>query len=138
MKKHFYLFSSVFLLTTFFGFEKANSYEFDKSSNPNVEFSRSFQNTNSLINDVDIDVNYQSTNLVYSGTDELGAYWYGVGIGIAETLCYLVQEGQISSSFSSNLMSDYRNIYYGGADFRGIQFEEGIQVALDSYPGCSF
>ena len=35
-------------------------------------------------------------------------------------------------------MADYRNIYYGGADFRGIQFEEGIQVALDSYPGCSF
>ena len=136
MKKHFYLFSSVFLLTTFFGFEKANSYDFDKGSNPNVEFSRSFQNTNNLITDVD--VNYQSTNLAYSGTDELGAYWYGVGIGIAETLCYLVQEGQISSSFSSNLMSDYRNIYYGGADFRPIQFEEGIQVALDSYPGCSF
>ena len=136
MKKHFYLFSSVFLLTTFFGFEKANSYDFDKDLNSRVEFLKDFKNTNGLINDVD--VNYHSTNLAYSGTDELGAYWYGVGIGIAETLCFLVQEGEISSSRSRNLMSDYRNIYYGGADFRGIQFEEGIQVALDSYPGCSF
>ena len=136
MKKHFYLFSSVFLLTTFFGFEKANSYDFDKDLNPNVELSRDFKNTNGLINDVD--VNYHNTNIAYSGTDELGAYWYGVGIGIAETLCFLVQEGEISSSRSRNLMSDYRNIYYDGADFRGIQFEEGIQVALDSYPGCSF
>ena len=49
MKKHSYLLSSVFLLTTFFGFEKANSYDFDKGFNPNVEFSRSFQNTNNLI-----------------------------------------------------------------------------------------
>jgi len=136
MKKHFYLFSSVLLLTTFFGFEKANSYDFDKDFNSNVEFSRDSQNTNGLITDVD--VNYHSTNLAYTGTDELGAYWYGVGIGIAETLCYLVEEGKIFSEFSRNMMSEYRNIYYGGADFRGIQFEEGIQVALDSYPGCSF
>ena len=136
MKKHFYLFSSVVLLTTFFGFEKANSYDFDKDLNPNVEFLRDFKNTNGLITDVDF--NYHSTNLAYSGTDELGAYWYGVGIGIAETLCFLVQEGEISSIRSSTMMGEYRNIYYGGADFRGIQFEEGIQVALDSYPGCSF
>ena len=136
MKKHFYLFSSMALLTTIFGLEKANSYNLDKGFIATDVSSRDGKTTNGLMTNTE--VYSHDTNLAYTGSDQLEAYWYGVGIGIAETLCYLVQEGQISSSLSSNLMSDYRNIYYGGADFRGIQFEEGIQVALDSYPGCSF
>ena len=136
MKKHFYLFSSIFLLTAFFGFEKANSYEFDKDFLASTGLSKEGHTTNDLM--TEIDLNSYNTNLAYSGTDELGAYWYGVGIGIAETLCYSTQEGFISNNISSSMMNDYRNIYRGGADFRPIQFEEGIQVALDSYPGCRF
>tara|TARA_A100001388_G_C28325829_1_gene292074 strand:+ start:67 stop:477 length:411 start_codon:yes stop_codon:yes gene_type:complete len=136
MKKRFYLYSSIFLLTAFFGFEKANSYDFDNDFIVAPSLSREVQTTNDL--STEIGINSDNSNLAYSGTDELGAYWYGVGIGIAETLCYSTQEGFMSNTVSSNMMNDYRNIYRGGADFRSIQFEEGIQVALDSYPGCRF
>ena len=134
MKKNFYLFSSIFLLTTFLGFEKANSKNFDKAYIASVDYSRDLQSTNSFTTNVDI--NSHSTYLSYTGTNELDAYWYGVGIGIAETLCYSVLNGYISNNLARSIMSEYRNTFNKDKDFRSINFEEGVQLAPDSYPNC--
>ena len=134
MKKNFYLFSFIVLITAFFGFKKANSYDFEKGFIATVGNSRDGQITNSLMTNMDF-YSY-STNLAYTGTDELEAYWYGIGIGIAETLCYLTLNGNISSNLSRNLMRDYRNIYRGEKDFRSKTFEEGVELAINGYSGC--
>ena len=134
MKKHFYFFSSIILLNSFFCIEKAKSYDFDKGFIANISFSRDGQTTNGLITNIDIDS--YSTDIAYTGTDVFGAYWYGVGIGIGETLCYSTANGYIANNVARNMMRDYRNIYRGGEDFRSKNFEEGIQLAIDGYPGC--
>ena len=134
MIKHFYFFSSIILLNSFFCIEKAKSYDFDKGFIANISFSRDGQTTNGLITNIDIDS--YSTDIAYTGTDVFGAYWYGVGIGIGETLCYSIANGYIANNVARNMMTDYRNIYRGGADFRSENFEEGIQLAIDGYPGC--
>ncbi len=134
MKKTFYLFSSFVLLTAFFSFKKANSYDFDKGFIASFGNSKDSQIINGVMTNMD-DHSY-SHNIAYTGTDELGAYWYGVGIGIAETLCYSSANGYISNNLARNMMRDYRDIYRGGEDFRSTTFEEGIKLAIDGYPGC--
>ena len=134
MKKHFYFFSSIVLLTAFFGFEKSHSYDLDKGFIANVSFSRDSQTNKGLIPNIDDDS--YSTNLAYTGTDVFGAYWYGVGIGIAETLCYSTGNGYIANNVARKMMRDYRNVFKGGKDFRSKNFEEGIQLAINGYPGC--
>ena len=136
MKKHFYLFASVVLLTSFFGFKKANSYDFDKGFIATFSNSKDGQTTNGLR--TNLDVNAFSTNLAYTGTDELGAYWYGAGIGITETLCYSTANGYISKNAARNIISAFRNNYKGTENFRSKNFEEGIKLAIDSYPDCGF
>ena len=116
MKKHFYFFSSIVLLTSFFGLKKANSYDFDKGFIANVGNSREYKTNNGLV--TNMNVHFYSTNLAYTGTDELEAYWYGVGIGIAETLCYSTANGYISNNVSRNMIRDYRNNYRGDKNFR--------------------
>ena len=134
MIKHFYFFSSIILLNSFFCIEKAKSYDFDKGFIANISFSRDGQTTNGLITNIDIDS--YSTDIAYTGTDVFGAYWYGVGIGIGETLCYSIANGYIANNVARNMMRDYRNIYRGQKDFRSKTFEEGIKLAIDGYPGC--
>ena len=121
MKKHTYLFSSIILLTAFFGFEKANSYDFDKDFIAIIGYSKDIQTTNGHITNIDVDPD--STNFAYTGNDELDAYWYGVGIGIAETLCYSTANGYFSNSIAIKMMRDYRNIYSGEKIFRSKTFE---------------
>ena len=133
MKKHFYLFSSILLLTAFFGFKKANSYDFDKGFIATVGNSRDVQTTNGLR--TNMDVHSYSNILAYTGTDQLGAYWYGVGIGIAETLCYSTENGYISKNVARKIIRDFRNLYRG-ENFRSKNFEEGVKLAIDTYPGC--
>ena len=128
------MFSSIVFLTAFFGFEKLNSSGLHKGFIDNVNFQRDSLAKNDIT--TNINLNSYSTNLAYSGTDELGAYWYGIGIGIGETLCYSMANGYISNNIPINMMRDYRNIYRGGDDFRSVNFEEGIQLAIDGYPGC--
>ena len=135
MKKLFYLFSSIVLLTSFFGFKKANSYDFDKGFIVTFGNSRDGQTTNGFMNNMD--AHYYSTNLAYTGTDELGAYWYGAGIGIAETLCYLTTNGSIYKNLARNTLKEFRNTYKGTDDFRSKNFEEGIKLGNDYYPGCN-
>ena len=134
MKKHFYLFSSMALLTTIFGLEKANSYNLDKGFIATDVSSRDGKTTNGLMTNTE--VYSHDTNLAYTGSDQLEAYWYGVGIGIAETLCFSTANGYISNNVARNMMSDYRNIYGGEKEFRSKTFEEGIKLAIDGYPGC--
>ena len=80
-------------------------------------------------------VNSYSTNLAYTGTDDLAAYWYGVGIGMAETLCYSTENGYISKNVARNITRNFRNLYRG-ENFRSKNFEEGVKLAIDTYPGC--
>ena len=134
MKTHFYLFSSIVLLTAFFGFKKANSYEFDKGFIATFGNSRDGQIINGLR--TNMDVHSYKTNLAYTGTDELGAYWYGAGIGITETLCYLTANRYIYNKFAKETMREFRNNYKGTENFRSKNFEEGIKLAIDSYPDC--
>ncbi len=134
MKKNFYLFSSIVFLTAFLGFDKANSYNLDKDSIAPAGYSKEGQTAYDLM--PNINVNSQGTNLAYTGADELDAYWYGVGIGIAETLCYSAQNGYISYNLALNIMREYRNTFQMQQDFRNKTFEEGVLLAPESYPNC--
>ena len=131
MKKILYLFSYIVLLTTFFGFKKANSYDFDRGFITTVANSREGQTTNGLI--TNMDVHSYSSNVAFSGTNELDAYWYGVGIGIGETLCYSKANGYIKDKVARTIIRDLRNLY----EEENLTFEEGIELANDTYPGCN-
>ncbi len=129
------MFSSIFLLTSFFGFKKANSYDFDKGFIATFANSRDVQTTSGLI--TNMDAHSYGTNLAFTGTDELDAYWYGAGIGISETLCYLTTNRSIYKSLARNTLKEFRNNYSGTEDFRSKSFEEGIQLGNEYNPDCN-
>lgn len=66
------------------------------------------------------------------GTNNLGAYWFGVGIGITETLCISVKSGYMKNYSAKTLLRNYRNNFAKSADFDSLSFEDGVQIAFDN------
>ena len=67
---------------------------------------------------------------------DLGTYWYGVGVGIAETLCVASASGYMQNSYASLLMRTYRTNFGSNPNFDSRSFEDGVQIAFDTYPSC--
>jgi len=67
---------------------------------------------------------------------DIGSYWYGVGVGIAETLCVASGSGYMQNSYASILMRTYRENFGNNANFDSRSFEDGVQIAFDTYPSC--
>ena len=67
---------------------------------------------------------------------DLGIYWYGVGIGITETLCASVESGYMKNYSARTLLSTYRKNFKKSTDFDSISFEDGVRLAFDTYPSC--
>ena len=67
---------------------------------------------------------------------DTGTYWYGVGVGIAETLCISEEYGYMKNSSARTLLRTYRNNFAKSAQFDSRRFEDGVQIAFDTYPSC--
>ena len=67
---------------------------------------------------------------------DVGTYWYGVGVGIAETLCISEEYGYMKNSSARTLLRTYRNNFAKSAQFDSRRFEDGVQIAFDTYPSC--
>ena len=67
---------------------------------------------------------------------DIGAYWYGVGVGISETLCISSEYGYMNNKSARTIMREYRNTFANSPNFDSISFEDGVQVAFDTYPSC--
>ncbi len=93
MKKKFFLFSSIALLTSFVDIQRAKSFD-------------------------------------------LGAYWLGVGVGIAETLCVASIDGYMTNNSARTILRAYRTNFAKTSEFDSGSFENGVQGALSTYPSC--
>ena len=67
---------------------------------------------------------------------DVGTYWYGVGVGIAETLCVSSESGYMKNYSARTLLKTYRNNFAKNARFDSRRFEDGVQIAFDTYPSC--
>ena len=67
---------------------------------------------------------------------DLGAYWSGVGVGITETLCVSIESGYMKNYSARTLLRTYRKNFAKSADFDSRSFEDGVQIAFDTYPSC--
>ena len=67
---------------------------------------------------------------------DVGTYWYGVGVGIAETLCVSSESGYMKNYSARTLLKTYRNNFAKDARFDSRRFEDGVQIAFDTYPSC--
>ena len=67
---------------------------------------------------------------------DVGTYWYGVGVGIAETLCVSAESGYMENYSARTLLRTYRNNFAKNAQFNSRRFEDGVQIALNTYPSC--
>ena len=67
---------------------------------------------------------------------DVGTYWYGVGVGIAETLCVSAESGYMENYSARTLLRTYRNNFAKNARFNSRRFEDGVQIALNTYPSC--
>ena len=67
---------------------------------------------------------------------DVGTYWYGVGVGIAETLCVSAGSGYMENYSARTLLRTYRNNFAKNAKFDSRSFEDGVQIAFDTYPSC--
>ncbi len=67
---------------------------------------------------------------------DIGTYWYGVGVGIAETLCVSSDFGYMQNNNASLLLRTYRNNFAKNANFDSKSFEDGVKIAFDTYPSC--
>ena len=69
----------------------------------------------------------------------LEEYWYGIGIGTAELLCYLKSNGMITD----NYMNTYMRNYIANAKsldqslVRLKNFNDGIKLVNNVYPSCN-
>ena len=66
---------------------------------------------------------------------DLDAYWKGVGVGIAETICIMERDQYITNATANLFMSSYRTNFAGNPSFRRRTFEEGVEVANQTH-GC--
>jgi len=67
---------------------------------------------------------------------DLGTFWYGVGVGITETLCISTESGYIKNYSARTLLRTYRKNFAKNANFDSRSFEDGVQIAFDTYPSC--
>ncbi len=67
---------------------------------------------------------------------DLGSYWYGVGVGIAETLCVSTESGYMNNSSARTLFKTYRKNFGNSSSFDSRSFENGVKIALETYPSC--
>ena len=57
---------------------------------------------------------------------DLGTYWYGVGVGIAETLSVSAESGYMENYSARALLRTYRNNFAKNANFDSRSFEEVV------------
>ena len=67
---------------------------------------------------------------------DISTYWYGVGVGITETLCVSSESGYMKNYSARTLLRTYRKNFAKNANFDSGSFEDGVQIAFDTYPSC--
>ena len=64
------------------------------------------------------------------------SYWYGIGVGITETLCYASLSGYMNNYSAKTMLETYRSNFSKNANFNSASFENGVQIAFDTYTSC--
>ena len=67
---------------------------------------------------------------------DMASYWYGIGVGVTETLCYASLSGYMDNYSAKNMLETYRSNFSKNAGFDSTNFENGVQIAFGTYTSC--